>query len=219
MIVHVWRRGIEAGLGRVIVAAAEQEIVEAIEVAGGEAVLTDPDLPSGSDRIAAALDMVDPHGEIKRVINLQGDLPVISPDVIRRSLLPLGDQNMDIATLVCPIENGGEMADPNIVKAIVDFESAHESAPARDFCRELTSDHDPACAYHHIGIYAYRRSALERFVGLKVSEREKTRRLEQMRALDNGMQIGAAIVDTVPRGVDTPADLEWACAAMEELKI
>lgn len=217
MITHVWARAAQSQLGRVCVAAAEQEIVDAVISAGGEAVLTDPDLPSGSDRIFAALNMIDPDEKIEQIINVQGDLPVISPEVIARSLLPLRDEKIDIATLVCPLQNNEEREDPNVVKAIVNFEEGQDTAQALDFCRELDGKYPPEHAYHHIGIYAYRRAALRRFVGLDMSERERLRKLEQMRALDNGMRIGAACVDTVPRGVDTPADLEWARAALDEM--
>ncbi len=207
MIVHVCRRAAEAGLGPVIVAAAEPAIAEAVERAGFSAVLTDPALPSGSDRIAAALAEVDPERRFARVINLQGDLPTIDPADIRRCAEALDKTGADIATLAAPITSEAEAANPNVVKAIAPGLADAEVAMAEDFVRELAPEHAPP-HFHHVGIYAYRRDALERFVRLPPSPREQERRLEQLRALDAGMRIAVARIAKAPHGVDTPADLE-----------
>jgi 3-deoxy-manno-octulosonate cytidylyltransferase (CMP-KDO synthetase) len=207
MIVHVWRRAIEAGIGPVAVAAAEPEIVRAVEAAGGRAVLTDPALPSGSDRVFAALRALDPQGRHDAVVNLQGDLPAIDPAAIRAALAPLAENTVDIATLATPITDGAEIADPNVVKAILSLTPGATRGRALYFSR-ATAPSGPGPLWHHIGIYAYRRPALERFVALPPSPLERRERLEQLRALEAGMRIDAALVDTVPLGVDTPADLE-----------
>ena len=209
MIVHVCRRAAEADLGPVIVAAAEPEIAEAVEREGFQAVLTDPALPSGSDRIAAALAEVDPQRLIRHVINLQGDLPTIDPADIRRCHEALIETGADIATLAAPIRDEEEAANPNVVKAIAPGLAETGLAMAEDFVRELRPEHAPP-HFHHVGIYAYRREALERFVQLPPSPREQERRLEQLRALDNGMSIAVARIERAPHGVDTPEDLERA---------
>lgn len=213
MIVHVWRRAREAGLGRVLVAAAEQPIVDAVLAAGGEAVLTDPDLPSGSDRIAAALRHCDPGEAHDVVINLQGDLPTIPAEDIRAVLLGLQDTEMQIATLVTEIRRDAERNDPNVVKAVVSFPdtlSQHGMTGRALYFSRATVPSGQGPLYHHIGIYAYRRAALTRFVALPPSVLEKRERLEQLRALEAGMLIAAVYVDTLPLGVDTQADLERA---------
>ena len=207
MIAQVMKRGRQARLGPVLVAAAEEEIVQAVRAAGGEAVLTDPALPSGSDRIAAALAQYDPEGRYDVIINLQGDLPVIDPEDIRRCARALEETDADIATLAAPITSAEEEASPNVVKAIAPL-AEHGIALAEDFRREVEPGAGPY--FHHIGIYAYRRAALERFVALPPSRRETQRKLEQMRALDNGMRIAVARVAQAPFGVDTPEDLERA---------
>jgi 3-deoxy-manno-octulosonate cytidylyltransferase (CMP-KDO synthetase) len=207
MIVQVWRRATEADIGPVVVGAAEQVIVDAVRAAGGEAVLTDPDLPSGSDRIARALEMVDPGRRFATVVNLQGDLPTMDPAAIRACLGPLSDPAVDIATLAAAVDDAEERENPNVVKALADFVGGLRIARARDFVR-LLPDGWTGAHYHHIGIYAYRRTALETFVSLPPGAREQVHRLEQLRALDAGMRIDVALVDTVPLGVDTPADLE-----------
>ncbi len=209
MIVHVWRRAMEAGIGRVVVAAAEPEIADAVRAAGGEAVLTAPDLASGSDRVHAAVAGLDPDGRFAYVVNIQGDLPTIAPETIRACLAPLADPANDIATPVSLITDEAEIGNPNVVKAIARFAHGETVARARDFRRQIEAG-DRGPHYHHIGIYAYRRAALDRFVSLPESPREKAARLEQLRALDAGMTIAVALVDTVPFGVDTPADLERA---------
>lgn len=209
MIVHVWRRAQEAKIGQVLVAAAEIEIVNAIKSQGGDAIVTSPQLPSGSDRIAQALELRDPDRRWQYVVNLQGDLPTIDSLAIRRCVAGLLNETVDISTIVARIENDADRDNPNIVKAISPLTDDREVAFARDFVRVLGSEHPPP-HWHHIGIYAYRRAALERFVALPVSENEANRKLEQLRALDNGMRIATVRVDTVPIGVDTPAELEQA---------
>jgi 3-deoxy-manno-octulosonate cytidylyltransferase (CMP-KDO synthetase) len=209
MILHVWKRAVEANVGQVLVAAAEIEIAEAVRQHGGDAIVTDPAHPSGSDRIAEALQLRDPEGRFGFVVNLQGDLPTIDPLSVQRCLAGLVNEQADISTIAARIEDQADVDNPNIVKAIAPLSAEREVAFARDFLRQVGPDHPPP-HWHHIGVYAYRRPVLERFVSLPVSEREAGRRLEQMRALDNGMRIVVVRVDTVPLGVDTPAELETA---------
>ena len=209
MIVQVLKRAEEAAIGPVVVACAEREIKAAVEAAGGRAVLTDPNHPSGSDRIFEALQACDPNGEYDAIVNLQGDLPVLDPDVVRAAMKPLDDAEVDIATLVAEITHEEEKTNPNVVKAVVGFEDGNSVGRALYFSR-ATVPHGDGPLYHHIGIYAYRRSALERFVRLRPGVLEQREKLEQLRALENGMRIDAVRVDTVPFGVDTPADLEQA---------
>ncbi len=217
MIVQVWRRATEAALGPVCVAAAEPEIAEAVTRAGGTAVLTDPDHPSGSDRIFEALRKIDPDGRHDAVVNLQGDLPTIDPAIIRRVLDPLGEAAVDIATLAVAITRETERTDSNVVKAVAAFDPADTRRIARAlyFSRATVPANDGP-HYHHIGIYAYRRAALERFVALPPGLLEKRERLEQLRALEAGMRIDVALVDTLPLGVDTPAELERARAILAQ---
>ena len=209
MIVHVWRRAIEADIGPVLVAAAEAEVVDAVLAAGGDAVLTDPGLPSGSDRISAALQARDPDRKYLFVVNLQGDLPLMDPAFISRCLGPLANDDVQISTLAAEITDPEEITSPDVVKAIADFEHNSDYAIATDFVRRLP-ENAAGPFWHHIGLYAYRREALERFVVLAVSERERARKLEQMRAMDNAMPIAIVRVDTIPFGVDTRADLSRA---------
>ncbi len=217
MIVEVWKRAISANIGHVLVAAAENAIADTIRNAGGDAMVTEPRLPSGSDRIAAALALRDSAKRFDYVVNLQGDLPTIDPLAVQRCLAGLTNETVDIATIAAQIRDAADIANPNIVKAIAPLEGEREVAYARDFVRVVDADMKPPF-WHHIGVYAYRRSALERFVKLPVSAREKERALEQMRALDNGMKIAVVKVDTVPLGVDTPADLEIARRMLRDLK-
>ncbi|MDP2698978.1 3-deoxy-manno-octulosonate cytidylyltransferase [Thalassospira sp.] len=212
MIVHVWRRAVEAGIGPVIVACAEQKIADAITQAGGIAVLTDPDLPSGSDRVHQALQECDPDGLYDAIVNVQGDLPTISPEDIRAVFDPLSDPSVDIATLAAVITRDGERTNPNVVKAVAAF-GGGRVARALYFTR-ATAPYGDGPLYHHIGLYAYRRAALDRFVTLPPAELEQREKLEQLRALENGMVIAVALVDGVPLGVDTPEDLERARAAL-----
>ena len=209
MIVHVWKRAVEANVGQVLVAAAEVEIADAIRAHGGDAIMTDPALPSGSDRIAEALALRDPKGRFRFIVNLQGDLPTIDSLSIQRCLAGLVNEPADISTIAARIEAEEDVANPNIVKAITPLSDEREVAFARDFVRNVGPGHE-APYWHHIGVYSYRRAILEKFVSLPVSEREAHRKLEQMRALDNGMRIAVVRVDTVPLGVDTPHELETA---------
>jgi 3-deoxy-manno-octulosonate cytidylyltransferase (CMP-KDO synthetase) len=217
MIVHVWKRAIAANIGHVLVAAAENQIAEAIRAAGGDAMTTEPRLPSGSDRIAAALALRDPARRFEYVLNLQGDLPTIDPLSVRRCLAGLTNESVEIATIAAQIVDDVDVANPNIVKAIAPLEGDREVAYARDFVRVVDPDMQ-APFWHHIGVYAYRRTSLEKFVTLPVSVREKERSLEQMRALDNKMKIAVVKVDAVPLGVDTHADLEIARRMLKDIK-
>lgn len=213
MIVHVWRRAMEADAGRVVVAAAEPEIAEAVRAEGGEAVLTDPALASGTDRVWAAACLADPDGVCGTVVNLQGDQPAIRPDVLRASVDPLAD-GMDIGTVAAPVRNEGECGNPNVVKAVISLREGERRGRALWFSR-AAAPHGPGPFWHHIGVYAFRRPALERFVKLPPSPLERREQLEQLRALEAGMTIGVALVDTIPLCVDTPADLEQVRAQMK----
>lgn len=208
MIVHVLRKAEAAQIGRVAVATDTAEIATAVAAHGGEAVMTRPDHPSGSDRIFEALEKLDPRREAEIVVNLQGDFPTIAPGNIRDVLPPLADPAVDIATLAAEIHTEEEAANPNVVKAV-----GSPIGPRRLRALYFTrarAPHGEGPRYHHIGLYAYRRGALERFVRLPPSALEQQEKLEQLRALEAGMRIDVSIVDTVPRGVDTPADLETA---------
>lgn len=209
MIVHCWKRAMESGVGQVLVAAAETEIAEAVRAHGGDAIMTNPALPSGSDRIAEALSLRDPHGRFENVVNLQGDLPTIDTLSIRRCLAGLYNEQADISTIAARIDTDEDIANPNIVKAVAPLSDEREVAFARDFVRQVAPGQQPPF-WHHIGMYAYRRPVLEKFVKLPVSQRESERKLEQMRAMDNGMRIVVVRVDAVPLGVDTPHDLDQA---------
>ncbi len=214
MIVHVWRRALAAEVGPVVVACAEPQIAEAVAAHGGEALLTDPELPSGTDRIYQALTELDPERSFARVINLQGDLPTLEPAAIRASLEPLERLGSDIGTLAVATEDPAEMADPSVVKAVIAFDQAHPRLGRALYFTRATAPTGAGPVWHHIGIYAYRRAALERFAALPPSPLERRERLEQLRALEAGMSIGVALVDTVPLGVDTPADLARARALL-----
>jgi len=214
MIVHVWRRAMEAGIGPVLVAAAEREIADAVTEAGGTAVLTDPAHPSGSDRILEAVRRIDPDGHHDAVINVQGDLPTIEPATIRAVLAPLSRPGTDIATLVVEITRPEERTNPNVVKAVVEPDGADGREGRALYFTRATAPWGDGPLYHHIGLYGYRRGALERFVALPPAVLEQRERLEQLRALANGMTIRAAVVDAVPLGVDTAEDLERARAIL-----
>jgi 3-deoxy-manno-octulosonate cytidylyltransferase (CMP-KDO synthetase) len=201
----------------VVVACAEQAIAEAVAAAGGSAVLTDPAHASGSDRIYEALTKVDPEGRHDAVVNLQGDLPTLDPALVRAVLQPLAEGPADIATLAVEIKDAEERRNPNVVKAAAGFTEGAASARALYFSRcpvPWDRDDESLPLYHHIGIYAYRRAALARFVALPPSPLEQRERLEQLRALEAGLRIDVARVDTLPLGVDTPADLERARALL-----
>lgn len=217
MIVHVWRRAVEAKVGHVLVAAGDLPIAEAVRKAGGDAMVTEPNLASGSDRVAAVLALRDPQQRYTHIVNLQGDLPTIDPLAVQRCLAGLTNESVDISTIAAEIHDAEDVAKSQIVKAIAPLGPDREVAFARDFVRQVNGSHEPPF-WHHIGVYAYRREALQRFVTLPQSPREKERSLEQMRALDNGMKIAVVRVDSVPLGVDTPADLEAARIALKDRK-
>jgi len=208
MIVHVLRRALAASIGRVAVATDTPEIAAAVTAHGGEVVMTRADHPSGSDRIFEALQTLDPDRQVETVINLQGDFPTIRPEQIGAVLGPLADPSVDIATLAAQIHTEEEATNPNVVK-VVGSPLAADRLRALYFTR-ATAPWGDGPRYHHIGLYAYRRAALERFVALPPSPLEQREKLEQLRALEAGMRIDVGVVDAVPRGVDTPADLETA---------
>ena len=212
MIVQVARRAAAADVGRIVVAVDHQDIFDAVVAAGFTAVMTRVDHQSGSDRIHEALTKSDPEGRAEIVINVQGDLPTIDPDTIRAALRPLENASTDIATLTTEIRDEHEKTNPNVVKVV--GSPLSESRLRALYFTRATAPHGEGPLYHHIGLYAYRRKALETFVTLKPSTLEKRESLEQLRALEAGMRIDAEIVDTVPLGVDTPADLEKARAML-----
>jgi 3-deoxy-manno-octulosonate cytidylyltransferase (CMP-KDO synthetase) len=212
MIVHVLRRALAAELGPVVVATDAPEIAAVVDKAGGHAVLTRADHASGSDRVFEALGLIDSQRRAEFIVNLQGDLPTIEPAVIAAALLPLADPAVAIATLAAEIRREPERADPNVVK-VVGTPIAPSRLRALYFTRASAPFGDGPL-YHHIGLYAYRRDALERFVALPLSPLEKREKLEQLRALEAGMRIDVELVDTVPLGVDTPEDLERARAVL-----
>ncbi len=207
MIVHVVRRAQAARIGEVVVATDSEPVAAAVEKAGGRAVMTAAHHPSGSDRIHEALMELDPERRVRIVVNVQGDLPTIAPGDIKAALDPLDEPAVDIATLAAVITDDEELTNPNVVKAI-GRPITPRRLRAETFTRANATGAGPH--YHHIGLYAYRRSALEKFVALPPSENEKREKLEQLRALDAGMRIDIAVVDSVPLGVDTPEDLEKA---------
>jgi len=209
MIVRVWRQAMAAALGPVVVAAAEQAIADAVVGRGGHAVLTDPDLPSGTDRIFAALKSVDSKGAHDVVVNLQGDLPALDPANIRAVIQALAHGNADMATLAAAIDDPADCDNPSVVKPVVAWESDGKFGRALYFTRARAPSGEGEL-FHHVGIYAFTRAALERFVSLPPSPLEKREKLEQLRALEAGMRIAVARVDSVPLSVDTPADLEKA---------
>ena len=215
MIVHVWRRARESGIGPVVVACENQEIADAVQTAGGRAELSGSHHPSGSDRIFEVVTRIDPESEFDVVVNLQGDMPAIDPAALAVVLEPLADPQIAIATLVSPVIDQGEILDPHGVKADVRFQGSKSVGAAVDFARAAALLSGPP--HHHIGVYAYRRTALAEFVRLGPSAREREFGLEQLRALDAGMAIGARLVDSFPPGVDTPADLVRAQAIIGEL--
>lgn len=208
MIVHVWQRALESGVGRVLVATDSADIARAVEAAGGEAVMTRADHPSGSDRVFEAVEKADPDGRHDIVVNLQGDFPTIDPRAIAVSILPLADPAVDIATLAAVIVDEDEMTAPSVVK-LVGTEIAPGRMRALYFTRARAPT-GPGPLYHHVGLYAYRRRALARFVSLPPSPLEIREKLEQLRAIEAGMRIDVGVIDHVPRGVDTPGDLVLA---------
>ena len=209
MVLRVLDRAREAGIGPVAVAAGDAAIFEAVRAAGAEAVLADADVPSGTDRVKLALDALDPDGRHDVVVNLQGDFPTLDPACLRAVLLPLADPAVDIGSLVTPIADAAEAAAPQVVKCACHFAPGAQAAAALYFSRApVPAGEGPL--WHHIGVYAYRRAALARFVALPPSPLEQREKLEQLRALEAGMRIAVARVEHGPFGVDTPADLERA---------
>lgn len=208
MIVQVAKRAREADVGRIIVAVDHQDVFDAVEAAGFDVVMTRADHQSGSDRIFEAVQKADPDGAMEFIVNVQGDLPTIEPEAVRASLRPLENPSTDIATLTVEISEEHEKTNPNVVK-IVGSPLSATRLKALYFTR-ATAPHGEGPLYHHIGLYAYRRAALEKFVSLGPSTLEKRESLEQLRALEAGMRIDVEIVASVPLGVDTPEDLEKA---------
>ncbi len=227
MIVQVWRRAIESGTGDVVVACDGEEIAAAIRDAGGVAIITDPDHASGSDRVWEAVGLMEGglapltpaasgsltlRTSIKSydiIINLQGDVPTLEPRLLKDLLKPLENPEVDIATLAAVITRAEEHENPSVVKAVVALKNGEKSGRALYFTR-ATAPHGEGVRYHHIGVYAYRRAALAQFVSLPPSPLESREKLEQLRALEAGLRIDVAVVDTVPLGVDTPDDLARA---------
>ncbi|WP_374514786.1 3-deoxy-manno-octulosonate cytidylyltransferase [Brevundimonas sp.] len=210
MIVRAYEQAAASGLP-VAVAAGDPEIVAAVEAAGGRAVLTDPDLPSGSDRIRAALRALDPEGRHDAVINLQGDMPFADPGLARACAdLLAAEPACDIATLVAPEADAADRANPDVVKAVLALPEGARRGRALYFTRSTLYGEGPV--WRHIGLYGYRRDALERFCAAPPSPLEKREKLEQLRALEMGLQIWAAVIDEAPLSVDNPADLEAARA-------
>ncbi|MEQ7156667.1 3-deoxy-manno-octulosonate cytidylyltransferase [Brevundimonas aurifodinae] len=208
MIVRAWEQAAASGLP-VAVAAGDAEIVKVIEAVGGRAVLTDPALPSGSDRALAALNTLDPHGEYDAVINLQGDMPFADPGLAMACAALLhGEPSCDIATLVAPELDPSDRANVDVVKAVLALKDGDRHARALYFTRSTLYGDGPV--WRHIGVYGYRRDALKRFCAAPPSPLEKREKLEQLRALELGLSIWAATVDQAPISVDNPADLEAA---------
>jgi 3-deoxy-manno-octulosonate cytidylyltransferase (CMP-KDO synthetase) len=219
MIVQVLRRAMEADIGPVLIACGDRAIADAVETAGGHAVMTDPDHPSGSDRVHEALSVFDPDGAHDAVVNIQGDLPTIDPAVIAAVLDPFAAAAVDMTTLAVEITEPRERTDPNVVKAVIALPqdggtNGGKIGRALYFSRATVPAVPDGPHYHHIGLYGFRRAALDRFVALPPGRLEVLERLEQLRALEAGMRIDVALVDTVPLGVDTPADLDRARALL-----
>lgn len=217
MIVQVAKRAEEAGASRIVVAVDDDQVYQVVKAAGYEVMMTSLDHQSGSDRIYEALTKADPHAEAEFIINVQGDLPTIEPEVIRASLRPMDNPDCDIATLTTEIRDEHEKLDPSVVKVI--------GSPLSDtrlralYFTRATAPYGEGPLYHHIGLYTYRRDALERFVKLKPSTLEMREKLEQLRALEAGMRIDAEIVDSVPLGVDMPSQLERAREILSQKQI
>jgi 3-deoxy-manno-octulosonate cytidylyltransferase (CMP-KDO synthetase) len=218
MIVHVWRRAVAAEAGPVVVACGDGEIADAIEAAGGRAVLTDSQLPTGSDRIHQAIMRLDPERAHDAVINVQGDMPFLDPAAIRQAIGGLADPEIDIATLAAPIEDAAALGDTSVNKVVAGFADPARPARALYFSKAVVPWGDGP-HYEHIGLYAYRRDALERFVRLPRGVLEERERLEQLRALEAGMRISVSLIEAHRLGVqvDTPADLDRARTLMREL--
>ena len=216
MIVHVWERVVAAigSIDQVIVAAGDAEIVDVMQSAGGRVVLTNPDLPSGSDRVFRAIQEIEKQDGItlEHIINVQGDLPTLAPEIVKKTADLLQDGS-DMASLVAEIIDPREIDNPNVVKSIVSWDAAstkQEKVGRGLYFTRAAAPSGDGPYYHHIGIYGYQRDALEKFVNLPPSTLEKREKLEQLRALEDGMTIRLACVDTIPLGVDTQEDLERA---------
>ena len=218
MIVHVWRRAVAAEVGPVVVACGDRAIAEVVEREGGRAVMTDPDLPTGSDWLHAAISLLDPEGEHDAVINVQGDMPMLDPAAIRIALAALADPDTDIATLAAEITDPAALADTSVNKVVAGFADPTRPARALYFSKAVVP-WGPGPHYEHIGLYAYRRAALECFVGLPRGVLEQREHLEQLRALEAGMRISVSLIDPAHLGVqvDTPADLARARHLMERV--
>lgn len=214
MIVHVARIAAEAAIGPVLIAAAEEEIADAAAAAGFRTVLTDPDLPSGSDRVHAALQTFDPTGVHDVIVNMQGDFPMMDPSLLKVAARLAQNDGVDIGTLVTPIHSDEEAARPQVVKAALDLAPGTTEGRALYFSRHIIPS-GAGPLFHHVGIYAYKRDALTRFVQAPPSPLELREKLEQLRALSMGLRIDAALVDSNPFGVDTPEDLARARSLME----
>src|SRR5438034_7315200 len=212
MIVHVLRRAVAAAVGAVVVATDSEAIAAAVEKAGGRAVMTRADHASGSDRVFEALAVADTQRKSAIIVNVQADLPTIAPSDIAAAIAPLADPAVDIATIAAEITRAQERTDPNVVK-LVGTPAGERRLRALYFTRAAAPAGEGPL-YHHIGLYAYRRAALEAFVKLPPSPLEKREKLEQLRLMEAGLRIDVALVDSVPLGVDTPEDLEAARAIL-----
>jgi 3-deoxy-manno-octulosonate cytidylyltransferase (CMP-KDO synthetase) len=211
MIVHVWRRAVAAEIGPVVVACGDSVIADAVEQAGGRAVMTDPDQPTGSDRVHEAIMRIDPDRRHDAVINVQGDLPLLDPGAVRIAIAGLADPETDIATLAAVIADQAALEETSVNKVVAGFTEPGRPARALYFSKAVVP-WGPGTYYEHIGLYAYRRAALERFVALPRGILEQRERLEQLRALEAGMRISVSLIDPARLGVqvDTPADLARA---------
>lgn len=210
MIVHVWRRAMESQIADVVVATDDTEIFAVVEAAGGKAVMTRADHPSGSDRIWEALQQIDPQGRYSIILNVQGDLPTLDPALLHELVRPFSDPMVDITTLAAMIDNERDLNSPSVVKPVIAFSNASQKRGRCLYFSRATVPHGEGAHYHHIGLYGYRRKTLEQFVSLPPSPLELREKLEQLRALEAGMRIEITIVDTQPLGVDTQEDLEKA---------
>ena len=205
MVIHVLNKGLESSCGDVIVATSNIEIYDVVRSYGEKAIMTNPDHPSGSDRIFEALNIFDPDKQYKNIVNLQGDLPTIDPYLIKLTFqLIENNQNADISTLGGSINDEDELANPNVVKAYV--EKVDQTLYAKDFVRS-PKGYNKEKLFHHLGVYGYKRRSLEKFIKTKQSKREQDLKLEQLRALDNGMSIVIDLINKIPIGVDTEDDL------------
>jgi 3-deoxy-manno-octulosonate cytidylyltransferase (CMP-KDO synthetase) len=219
MIVHVWRRAVAASLGPVVVACGDPAIADVIEAAGGRAVLTDPGLPTGSDRVHAAITRLDPGRTHDAVVNVQGDMPMIDPAAIRLAFEALAEPETDIATLAAVIDDPAMLTQDHVNKVVAGFADAARPARALYFSK-LPVPWGEGPHYEHVGLYAYRREALDRFVALPQGVLERRERLEQLRALEAGMRISVRLIGPDQHGgqVDTPADLERARRLYREMQ-